>query len=117
MTPVLLPKPKEKDHFEVRRQVILLRQSMSQFLKDYSKTHPEAKKAYCINQQSLSKELRKMLLWQFVVAIMIELFQRVSLHYRLYLLCCPFYILKLLIQFILSTCLVAPYKIILKQPR
>ena len=85
MTPVLLPKPKEKDHFEVRRQVILLRQSMSQFLKDYSKTHPEAKKAYCINQQSLSKELRKMLLWQFVVAIMIELFQRVSLHYRLYL--------------------------------
>ncbi len=32
---------------------------MSQFLKDYSKTHPEAKKAYCINQQSLSKELRK----------------------------------------------------------
>ncbi|MBD0178397.1 glycosyltransferase family 2 protein, partial [Acinetobacter baumannii] len=29
----------------------------------------------------------------------------------------PFYILKLLIQFILSTCLVAPYKIILKQPR
>ena len=55
MTPVLLPKPKEKDHFEVRRQVILLRQSMSQFLKDYSKTHPEAKRLTVLTSRAYLK--------------------------------------------------------------
>ncbi|MFK7073484.1 glycosyltransferase [Acinetobacter baumannii] len=117
-TSVIAQAKKKKDHFEVRRQVILLRQSMSQFLKDYSKTHPEAKKAYCINQQSLSKELRK----NASLAIRRRYYDRIiptsiTALQTLPFYVVPFYILKLLIQFILSTCLVAPYKIILKQPR
>ncbi|MEI2558310.1 glycosyltransferase [Acinetobacter pittii] len=117
-TSVIAQAKKKKDHFEVRRQVILFRQSMSQFLKDYSKTHPEANRAYCINQKSLSIELRKNAslairrrYYDQIIPTSVIALQTLPFYII------PFYILKLLVQFILSICLVAPYKMLLKQPK
>jgi hypothetical protein len=96
---------KKKDHFEVRRQVILFRQSMSQFLKAYSHQHPEANKAYQINQRCLSKELRK----NASLAIRRRYYNRImptciTALETLPFYIVPIYILKLLIQLILSIC-------------
>ncbi|HEE5581960.1 TPA: glycosyltransferase family 2 protein, partial [Acinetobacter baumannii] len=97
---------------------ILLRQNMSQFLKGYCKTHPEANKAYRLNQKSLSIELRK----NASLAIRRRYYDRiiptsVIALQTLPFYVIPFYILKLLVQFIVSICLVAPYKMLLKQPK
>ncbi|AVZ03678.1 MULTISPECIES: glycosyltransferase [Acinetobacter] len=117
-TSVIAQAKKKKDHFEVRRQVILFRQSMSQFLKAYSHQHPEANKAYQINQRCLSKELRK----NASLAIRRRYYNRImptciTALETLPFYIVPIYILKLLIQLILSICFVAPYKALLKQTK
>ncbi|HCA5293399.1 TPA: glycosyltransferase [Acinetobacter baumannii] len=117
-TSVIAQAKKKRDHFEVRRQVILFRQNISHFLKIYSQQHPKANKAYQINQKCLSKELRK----NASLAIRRRYYERIiptsiiALQ-TLPLYIVPIYTLKLLIQFILSICLVAPYKALFKQSK
>lgn len=117
-TSVIAQAKKKKDHFEVRRQVILFRESMNTFLNDYRKTHPLANTVYFKNKKALSKELRK----NASLAIRRRYYDRIIPTSMLALrtipfYVVPFYILKLCIQFILSVAFVAPYKIMLNQPK
>jgi glycosyltransferase involved in cell wall biosynthesis len=116
-TSVIAQAKKKKDHFEVRRQVILFRESMNTFLDNYRKTQPLANTVYLKNKKALSKELRK----NASLAIRRRYYDRIipttlnairTLHF--YVL--PFYLLKLFIQLILSVFLVAPYKSIFNKP-
>ena len=117
-TSVIAQAKKKKDHFEVRRQVILFRESMNTFLNDYRKTQPLANTVYFKNKKALSKELRK----NASLAIRRRYYDRIIPTSMLALrtipfYVVPFYILKLCIQFILSVAFVAPYKIMLNQPK
>lgn len=110
-TSVIAQAKKKKDHFEVRRQIILFRQSLSHFLGHYRKTHPNANKAYSINQKSLSKDLRK----NASLAIRRRYYDRIIPTSFIALKTLPFYIkpfffLQLILQCILSFLIVAPYK-------
>ena len=117
-TSVIAQAKKKKDHFEVRRQVILFRESMNTFLNDYRKTQPLANTVFFKNKKALSKELRK----NASLAIRRRYYDRIIPTSMLALrtipfYVVPFYILKLCIQFILSVAFVAPYKIMLNQPK
>lgn len=117
-TSVIAQAKKKKDHFEVRRQVILFRESMNTFLNDYRKTQPLANTVFFKNKKALSKELRK----NASLAIRRRYYDRIIPTSMLALrtipfYVVPFYILKLSIQFILSVAFVAPYKIMLNQPK
>lgn len=114
-TSVIAKAKKNKDHFEVRRQVILLRQSMSTFLNKYRKECPSANKVYDINQKHFFKEIRK----NASLAIRRRYYNRIiptsiiALK-TLPVYVMPVYIIKFIIQFIFSIFFVAPYKKILK---
>jgi glycosyltransferase involved in cell wall biosynthesis len=117
-TSVIAQAKKKKDHFEVRRQVILFRESMNTFLSNYRKKQPRANTIYYKNKKALSKELRK----NASLAIRRRYYERIiptsiiALRTMPFYVV-PFYILKLCIQFILSVVLVAPYKTILNKPK
>lgn len=115
-TSVIAQAKKKKDHFEVRRQVILFRQSMSKFLDHYRKIYPNVNKAYSINQKMLSKEYRKNAslairrrYYDRIIPTSLQAIQTIPFYII------PFYVSKLLIQLILSIFFVAPYKILLKK--
>lgn len=117
-TSVIAQAKKKKDHFEVRRQVILFRESMNTFLNEYRKKQPLANKIYLKNKKALSKELRK----NASLAIRRRYYDRIIPTSMLALrtipfYVVPFYILKLCIQFLISIILVAPYKIIFNKPK
>ena len=117
-TSVIAQAKKKKDHFEVRRQVILFRESMNTFLNDYRKTHPLANTVYFKNKKALSKELRK----NASLAIRRRYYDRIIPTSMLALRTLPFYVvpfflLQLIIQLLLSILLIAPYKTICKLPR
>jgi hypothetical protein len=117
-TSVIAQAKKKKDHFEVRRQVILFRESMNTFLNNYRKKQPQANTIYYKNKKALSKELRK----NASLAIRRRYYDRIIPTSMIALrtipfYVVPFYILKLCIQFILSVVLVAPYKIMFNKPK
>ena len=117
-TSVIAQAKKKKDHFEVRRQVILFRESMNTFLNEYRKKQPLANTIYLKNNKALSKELRK----NASLAIRRRYYDRIIPTSMLALrtipfYVVPFYILKLCIQFLISIILVAPYKIIFNKPK
>ncbi|WP_374528782.1 glycosyltransferase family 2 protein [Acinetobacter sp.] len=117
-TSVIAQAKKKKDHFEVRRQVILFRESMNTFLNDYRKTQPLANTVYFKNKKALSKELRK----NASLAIRRRYYDRIIPTSMLALRTLPFYVvpfflLQLIIQLLLSILLIAPYKTICKLPR
>ena len=117
-TSVIAQAKKKKDHFEVRRQVILFRESMNTFLNEYRKKQPLANKIYLKNKKALSKELRK----NASLAIRRRYYDRIIPTSMLALrtipfYVVPFYILKLCVQFLISIILVAPYKIIFNKPK
>lgn len=116
-TSVIAQAKKKKDHFEVRRQVILFRESMNTFLNDYRKTQPLANTVYFKNKKALSKELRK----NASLAIRRRYYDRIIPTSMLALRTIPFYVvpfylLKLCLQFLISVILVAPYKMAFNKP-
>lgn len=117
-TSVIAQAKKKKDHFEVRRQVILFRESMNTFLNEYRKKQPLANTIYLKNKKALSKELRK----NASLAIRRRYYDQIIPTSMLALrtipfYVVPFYILKLCVQFLISIILVAPYKIIFNKPK
>ena len=117
-TSVIAQAKKKKDHFEVRRQVILFRESMNTFLDNYRKTQPLANTVYLKNKKSLSKELRK----NASLAIRRRYYDRIIPTSVLALrtisfYVVPFFLFQLIMQLLLSILLVAPYKTIFKLPR
>ncbi|OTG98797.1 glycosyltransferase [Acinetobacter sp. ANC 4973] len=117
-TSVIAQAKKKKDHFEVRRQVILFRENMSIFLNAYRKIQSKASKAYTINQKKLSIELRKNAslairrnYYKKIIPTSITALKTMPVYIA------PFYIIKLLLQLIISLLLITPYKLLMKKPR
>ncbi len=117
-TSVIAQARQKKDHFEVRRQVILFREDMSTFFDLYRKQNSQANKAYQINLNALSIELRK----NASLAIRRRYYERIVPCAKTALktipfYMVPFYILKLFIQLFFSVLLIAPYKTLTGKPR
>lgn len=103
-TSVIAQARKKKDHFEYRNQLIIFREGMSQFLNIYRKTCIAANTAYAINQKMLARDLRK----NASLAIRRQYYNKIiptaiiavrTLPFYIM----PFYLLKLILQFIFCT--------------
>ena len=117
-TSVIAQAKKNKDQFEVRRQIILFRENMSVFFNNYRKVQPKANKVYVINQQKLSIEFRK----NASLAIRRNYYKKIiptsiAALKTLPIYAAPFYIIKLLLQLLISVLLVTPYKSLMNKPR
>ncbi|WP_312968859.1 glycosyltransferase family A protein [Acinetobacter gerneri] len=112
-TSVIAQARQKKDHFEVRRQVILFRENMSDFLNIYRKKNINAEYIYILNQKKLNQDLRKNAslairrhYYDKIIPTSLTAFKTLSWYIL------PFYIILLIIQFIIATFFVAPYKIL-----
>ncbi|ALD03522.1 glycosyltransferase [Acinetobacter albensis] len=117
-TSVIAQAKKKKDHFEVRRQVILFRENMSVFFNNYRKVQPKVNKVYALNQQKLSIELRK----NASLAIRRHYYKKIiptsiTALKTLPAYIIPFYLVKLFLQLLISLLFVSLYKLLINKLR
>lgn len=90
---------------------------MSVFFNNYRKVQPKANKVYVINQQKLSIEFRKNASlairrnYKKIIPTSIAALKTLPIY------AAPFYIIKLLLQLLISVLLVTPYKSLMNKPR